>query len=137
MRHELDPPELFRHPAYKRIVTVDGPMKLVFISGQTPSDDQYRSVAPGDYRAQWLQVMKNLDLQLTAAGASWDDVVYRRIFVLDVDKYFEAVSDPTLPKYGDGRPPSTLVGVTRLSDPEFLIEIDLLAVVSQAAPDLS
>lgn len=131
MRREIDPPELFKHPAYKRIVTVDGPMKLVFIAGQTPSDENYRCVAPGDYKAQWLQVMRNLDLQLTAAGATWDDVVYRRIFVLDVGKYFEAISDPTLPVYGDGRPPSTLVGVTRLSDPEFLIEIDLLAVVSQ------
>ena len=106
-------------------------MKLVFIAGQTPSDENYRCVAPGDYKAQWLQVMKNLDLQLTAAGATWDDVVYRRIFVIDVDEYFAAVSDPELPVYGDGRPPSTLVGVTRLSDPEFLIEIDLLAVVSQ------
>jgi enamine deaminase RidA (YjgF/YER057c/UK114 family) len=38
-----------------------------------------------------------------------------------------------LPKYGDGRPPSTLIGVTRLSKPEFLVEIDLMAVVQPSA----
>src|SRR5690349_1676273 len=81
VREEIDPPELFRHPAYKRVVTVSGDMKLVFIAGQTPSDENYRCVAPGDYKAQWLKVMENLDVQLRAAGATWDDVVFRRIFV--------------------------------------------------------
>ncbi len=128
-RQEIDPPELFKHPGYKRIVTVQGDMKMVFIAGQTASDDNYRCVAPGDLRAQYLHVMKNLDIQLKAAGADWDDVVFRRIFVLDVDAFGKVVFDPTLPKYGDGRPPSTLIGVTRLSDPEFLIEVEVWAAV--------
>lgn len=129
-RHEIDPPELFNHPGYKRIVTVQGDMKMVFIAGQTASDENYKCVAPGDLRAQYLHVMKNLDIQLKAAGATWDDVVFRRIFVLDVDDWGKMIFDPTLPKYGDGRPPSTLIGVTRLSNPEFLIEIEVWAVVS-------
>jgi enamine deaminase RidA (YjgF/YER057c/UK114 family) len=53
--------------------------------------------------------------------------VLRRIFVLDVDAFRKICFDKTLPKYGDGRPPSTLIGVTRLSNPECLIEIDLMA----------
>ena len=59
-------------------------------------------------------------------------MVYRRIFVLDVDEYLRIQTDPTTPKFGDPdkQPPSTLVGVTRLSNPQFLIEIDLLAVVA-------
>lgn len=129
-RNELDPPELFQHPGYKRVVTVEGAMKLVFIAGQTPSDERYEPVAVGDYRGQYLQVMKNLDIQLKAAGATWDDVVFRRIFVLDVDAFVEMLfSNDDLPRFGDGRPPSTMVGVTRLSNPDFLIEIDLVAVV--------
>ena len=129
-REHINPEGIFKHPAYTRIVTVKGPMKIVFIAGQTPSDENYKCVAPGDYRAQYVAVMDNLQIQLDAAGASWDDVVYRRIFVLDVDEYLKVASDPATPKYGDpGRPPpSTLVGVTRLSDPEFLIEIDLTAI---------
>jgi enamine deaminase RidA (YjgF/YER057c/UK114 family) len=128
-RTELDPPELFKHPAYKRVVTVEGGMKLVFIAGQTPSDENYHPVSPGDYRGQYLQVLKNLDIQLKAAGATWDDVVYRRLFVLDVDAFLEVMLGDDVPQYGDGRPPSTLIGVTRLSNPEFLLEIDLMAVV--------
>jgi enamine deaminase RidA (YjgF/YER057c/UK114 family) len=129
-RQAIDPPGIFKHPAFTRVVTVKGPMKLVFVAGQTPSDQDYKPVAPGDYRAQLIKVMENLDVQLKAAGATWDDVVYRRIFVLDVDKYLVAARDPSIPKFGSfDRPPSTLIGVTRLSNPEFLIEIDLLAIV--------
>jgi enamine deaminase RidA (YjgF/YER057c/UK114 family) len=127
----INPPGIFKHPAFTRIVTVKGPMKLVFIAGQTPSEENYRPVAPGDYRAQYIKVMENLTLQLKAAGAGWDDVVYRRIFVRDVDEYMRVTREPGIPKYGsaDKAPPSTLIGVTRLSNPDFLIEIDLVAVV--------
>ena len=57
-RAEFDPPGLFKHPAFKRVVTVQGDMKLVFIAGQTPSDDNYDPVEPGNYKAQYIQVMK-------------------------------------------------------------------------------
>ena len=128
-RHDIDPPELFKHPGFKRVVTVQGDMKLVFIAGQTASDENYDCVAPGDYRAQYVHVMNNLDIQLKAAGATWDDVVFRRMFVRDVDEFAKIYWDKSLPTFGDGRPPSTLIGVTRLSKPEFLVEIDLMAVV--------
>ena len=130
-REHINPTSIFKHPAYTRIVTVKGPMKIIFIAGQTPSDENYQCIAPGNYRAQYIAVMDNLEIQLKAAGASWDDVVYRRVFVLDVDKYLEVSSDPETPKFGDPDrpPPSTMVGVTRLSNPDFLIEIDLTAIV--------
>jgi enamine deaminase RidA (YjgF/YER057c/UK114 family) len=132
-RVELDPPELFKHPAFKRVVTVQGGMKLIFIAGQTPSNENYECVAPGDYRGQYIQVMENLDIAMRAAGATWDDVVYRRMFVRDVDDFLKIFYDDDLPRYGDGRPPSTLIGVTRLSNPSFLIEIDLMAVVEASS----
>ncbi|WP_158881500.1 RidA family protein [Amycolatopsis anabasis] len=132
-REEIDPPELYRHPMFKRVVTVQGDLKLVFVAGQTPTDENYECVAPGDYKGQYRQVMDNLDVQLCAAGATWDDVVFRRMFVRDVDEFFKIFADGDLPAYGDGRPPSTLIGVTRLSKPEFLIEVDLMAVTAPAA----
>ncbi|WP_394839511.1 RidA family protein [Pendulispora rubella] len=132
-REDFDVPGIYAHPGFKRVVTVQGDVKFVFIAGQTPSDENYKCVAAGDYRGQYLQVMNNLDIQLKAAGATWDDVVFRRTFVRDVDEFLKVFHDPELPKYGDGRPPSTLIGVTRLSQPGFLIEIDLMAVVDPAA----
>ena len=128
----IHPPELFKHPAYSRVITVTGPSKLVFIAGQTASDENYRPVAVGDMRGQYLRVMEALTIQLTAAGATWDDVVFRRLYVLDMDAFIKVQTDPamTFPWHPDRPPPSTLIGVTRLSHPDFLIEIDLLAVAN-------
>ena len=103
------------------------------MAGQTAADEDYKCVAPGDYRAQYLKVMENLEIQLKAVGASWDEVVYKRVFVLDVDEFVRVIREPDTPQFGNPEkpPPSTLVGVTRLSDPAFLIEIDLLAITKE------
>jgi enamine deaminase RidA (YjgF/YER057c/UK114 family) len=131
-KKHINPPELFVHPSYTRVITVSSPSKLIFIAGQTPSDEKYRPVEIGNMRGQYLRVMEALTIQLSAAGATWDDVVYRRIFVLDMDAFINVQTDPamTYPWHPDRPPPSTLVGVTRLSHPDFLIEIDLMAVTS-------
>ena len=46
-REDINPAGIYRHPAFTRVVTVKGPMKIVFIAGQTPSDENYQCVAPG------------------------------------------------------------------------------------------
>jgi enamine deaminase RidA (YjgF/YER057c/UK114 family) len=127
----LNPPGLYKHPAFTRIVTVTGPCKMIFIAGQTPSDANYQAVSPGDYRAQYLTVMEALTVQLKTAGAGWDDVVYRRMYVLDMDQMMKVWTDPTIdvPGHRVSTTASTLVGVTRLTNPAFLLEVDLLAIV--------
>lgn len=129
-RAHINPPELFRHPAYTRVISVAAPGRMVFIAGQTPSDADYQPVAVGDLRGQYLHVMEALSLQLAAAGATWADVVFRRIYVLDMDGFLEMQRDPSLPQPwpNDLPPPSTLIGVTRLSHADFGLEIDLMAV---------
>ncbi|HVA11915.1 MAG TPA: RidA family protein [Stellaceae bacterium] len=131
-REFINPPELYKHPSYSRIVTVKGPCKLIFIAGQTPSDDNYQPVAKGDYKAQYERVIEGLTIQLKAAGATWDDVVVRRVFTLDVDALQKVLRDPTTkrPESSDHPPTSTMIGVTRLSHPDFLIEIDLMAMTN-------
>ena len=130
----INPKGIYEHPNFTRIVTVKGPMKLILIAGQTPSDEEYKCVAPGDYRAQYVKVMENLEIQLDAAGATWDDVVYKRVYVLDVEAYKRETRGPDAPVFGNPDkppPPSTLIGVTELADPEFLVEIDLVAVTEE------
>jgi enamine deaminase RidA (YjgF/YER057c/UK114 family) len=126
----INPPEVYAHPAFSRVITVKGPCKFIFIAGQTPTDDNYEAVGVGDYRAQYERVIEALTAQLTAAGATWDDVVVRRVFTLDVDKLRAATSDPATRRPKVTGPPSTstMIGVTRLSHPDFLIEMDLIAV---------
>jgi enamine deaminase RidA (YjgF/YER057c/UK114 family) len=133
-KEHINPAGMYKHPAFTRVVSVEGPMKLLFVAGQTPADENYNCVAPGDMRAQYTKVMESLELQLKAVGATWDDVVYRRIFTLDVDEYLRAQNDPQGRRYWgpDKLPGSTLIGVTRLSNPEFLVEVDLVAVVPAA-----
>ena len=46
-----NPKGVFRHPGFTRVVTVEGPMRFIFIAGQTPSDENYKCVAPGDLKA--------------------------------------------------------------------------------------
>ena len=126
-----NPKGVYRHPGFTRVVTVEGPTRFIFVAGQTPADENYKCVAPGDLKAQYLAVMRNLEIQLKDAGAGWGDVIYRRTFVLDMDEYLRIRKDPSLPNYwnADNMPGSTSVQVSRLSDPQFLIEIDLLAAV--------
>jgi enamine deaminase RidA (YjgF/YER057c/UK114 family) len=130
-KERINPPGVFKHPNFTRVITVKGGGKMIFIAGQTPSDMEYKCVAPGDFRGQFISVMDSLQKALAAAGATFDDVVHRRTYVLDMDKYLAAMRGPDIPRYWnpDKQPASTTVQVSRLSDPCFLIEIDLLAVV--------
>ena len=131
-RDLINPPGVFDHPAYTGVVTVTDPRKFHFIAGRTPADPEtYEVVHKGDFAGQYRWVMKQLDIELKAVGATWEDVVYRRIFTLDVDAFLACqVDDEEISSYWeDGKvPPGTLIGVTRLSNPDFLIEIDLLAI---------
>jgi enamine deaminase RidA (YjgF/YER057c/UK114 family) len=124
----INPPGVFHHPAFEGVASVTHPERILFFSGRTSSDLDYNCVGPGDYAVQYRTVMKNLDIEMKAVGARWEDVLYRRIFVLDVDKFLEVAMDPEATSYmpKGAHAPSTMVGVTRLSNPDFVIEIDLV-----------
>jgi enamine deaminase RidA (YjgF/YER057c/UK114 family) len=127
----INPPGLYKHPAYTRVITSRGGT-IIFLAGTTPSDMSYQCVHPGDYKAQYIAVMDGIKTGLEAAGATLDNVVHRRAFVLDMDKYLAVTRDPEMAaRYWnrDKLPASTLIQVSRLSDPCFLIEIEIVAVV--------
>ena len=65
-RRHINPSGIHKHPAFTRVITVKGPAKMVFVAGQTPSDEAYRPVAVGDYRGQYLKVLESLTAQLEA-----------------------------------------------------------------------
>jgi enamine deaminase RidA (YjgF/YER057c/UK114 family) len=130
-RTRINPPGLYTHPAFNRVVTVEGPSRFVFVAGVVAADENFECVAPGDHDRQYRHILWQLDALLAAAGATWEDVVHRRIFTVDPDEFVRIDSDPStrVPWSPGSAPPSTMVGVTRLSSPDFVIEIDLLAVV--------
>ena len=120
---------LFRSPTYSHVVTVTGPGKMIYIAGQLARDEKGNIVGPGDMRAQLEQTFRNLDACLQAAGATWADVVKTNTYVTDFDE-FQKCSDVRMRYFGVATPTSTTVGVTRLAGPDFMIEIEAVAVVN-------
>ena len=116
-------------PAYTHVVTVSGTGRMIFVAGQLARDADGNCVGKGDMRAQMEQTFKNLDQCLKAAGATWADVVKTNTFVTDFDE-FQKCGDVRMRYFGLGTPTSTTVGVTRLAGPDFMVEIEAVAVVN-------
>ncbi len=101
---------------------------LLFVSGCVSVDAEGNLVGVGDVVAQARQVFANIGLALAAAGASFADVVKVTTFLTDIDD--RARINPVRQEvFGDARPASTLVEVSALVLPEFLIEVEAVAVI--------
>ena len=112
---------------YAPVVTVV-PGKLVFLSGILSRNEKAEIVGKGDMRAQIRQVFSNVTVALKAAGTTWADVVKRQTFTTDIDAYFENI-DARMEFCGDDLSTSTAVEVRRLSHPDFLVEVEVMAVI--------
>ena len=80
--------------------------------------------------AQIRQVFENIKVALAAAGATMADVVKRQTFTTDIDAYFENI-EARMVHGGDHLSTSTTVEVRRLSHPDFLIEVEVMAVLPE------
>jgi 2-iminobutanoate/2-iminopropanoate deaminase len=102
--------------------------RTIYVSGMTARDKNGQTVGVGDMRAQVTQVLENLKSVLAAAGATLSDVVKITIFTCDI-KATQQTSDIRRTYFSKPYPGSTLVEVSRLADPNFLVEIEAVAVV--------
>jgi 2-iminobutanoate/2-iminopropanoate deaminase len=115
------------HVLYSPVVTVVAG-KLVFVSGLLARNRAGEIVGKGDMGAQIRQVGENLTTALAAAGATLADLVRTQTFTTDIDEFFRHV-DVRMQYFGAGLPTSTTVEVRRLSLPDFLVEVEAIAVV--------
>ena len=99
----------------------------MFVSGILSRNGKGEIVGKGDMAAQIRQVFENIKTALAAAGATMADVVKRQTFTTDIDAYFENI-DARMEHGGDNLSTSTTVEVRRLSHPDFLIEVEVMAV---------
>ncbi|MCP5025252.1 MAG: RidA family protein [Actinomycetia bacterium] len=129
LRH-IRPGGLANNPAYTHVVAARG-AETVFVSGQVALDADGQLVGAGDLGAQTTQVMRNLETALAAAGATFADVTKITTFVVDYQPGHRAVIAEARGQFlpSANPPASTLVGVTALATPDFLIEIEATAVV--------
>lgn len=101
---------------------------LLFLAGQVGQDDKGDLIGPGDMAAQTRQALKNITALLAAAGATWDNVVKLNNFVTDMSQ-LGAVTQVRKEFIKQPYPVSTIVEVKSLARPEFLIEIEAIAVL--------
>ena len=125
------PEGLLPNPAFSHVVVASG-TRTIYTAGQVPIDERGALVGAGDLAAQTSQAMRNVGLALSAAGASYADIVKITTYVVNYKpEHRIIVGDARAPFFANGTPPaSTLVGVAALALPEWLVEIEAIAVAA-------
>jgi 2-iminobutanoate/2-iminopropanoate deaminase len=116
------------HPAYNHVVTVSGTGEMIFMAGQLARDAEGKCVGKGDMRAQIQQVGENIKTCLEAAGATLADIVKTNTYVTDYEE-FAKHGDMRRRYFGPATPTSTTVQISRLADPDAMVEIEAIAAV--------
>ena len=128
----LNPEGLHKNPAYSQAVVTSGSVKTVYVGGQNAVDASGEVVGAGDIKLQAEQIFENLQTALAAGGARLDDVVKWNIYVVQ--------GQPPQPAFevfqrvwGERPNPPliTLLFVAGLAHPDYLMEIDAVAVVAE------
>lgn len=123
---------VFDPPAYCQGVKVTGPATTLYISGQVSQDQRGRIVGKGDFAAQARQVMKNLEAMVKAGGGALADVVKLTFYLTDV-RYRQDLVPIREEFFGPKLPASTLITTPALAHPDYLLEVEAIAVVPEGS----
>jgi enamine deaminase RidA (YjgF/YER057c/UK114 family) len=117
-------------PAYSQVV-VSTPGKIIFVAGQVGTDKDGKIVSH-DLQAQAKQAFENIKTALAAAGATFDDVVRLNWYVKQYQPEMRTILRDVRTQYTSKEhpPASTLIGVTSLAAEDFLVEVEVIAIVA-------
>jgi enamine deaminase RidA (YjgF/YER057c/UK114 family) len=115
--------------AYSQVVEVNGPHRIVFIAGQTGVDASGK--AAQGFRAQAMQVFENIKTALNAVGGDFEHVVRITTYLTDIEQNADAYREVCASFFANKAtlPASTLLQITRLANPSYLIEVEAMAIL--------
>jgi enamine deaminase RidA (YjgF/YER057c/UK114 family) len=125
---KLCAPGVYDPPGYSQLIKVSGARSLLFLAGQVPYATGGSVAYPGDFLAQARNVFGAVKAHVEAAGGTLNDVVKITTYVTDI-RYrmdFRTVRDEF---FGQRGPASTFVQVASLSHPDYMIEVEAIAVI--------
>lgn len=122
--------EALRKPigTFSQATVVEAKGRLVFISGMTARKPDGSIAGIGDITAQTKQVCENIKAAVESAGGTLDHVCRVDVYVRNME-HFQAIHAVRRQYFKPPLPASTMVEVTKLAFPEYLIEINAIAVI--------
>jgi enamine deaminase RidA (YjgF/YER057c/UK114 family) len=128
-----NPPGLSKPPTYSHVVEVSGPHRTIYLAGQTGVDATGK-VAEG-FHAQAVQVMENIKTALASVGGGFEHIVKLTSYLTNIEANgveFREVRGSYFPNKA-ALPASTLVQVSRLANPAYLVEVEAIAILPPKA----
>jgi reactive intermediate/imine deaminase len=114
---------------FSQATVIEARGRLVFISGMTARRPDGTIAGIGDIEAQTRQVCENIKAAVEAAGGTMDDICRVDVFVRNIEQ-FDQIHKVRREYFTAPAPASTMVEVTKLASPDYLIEINAIAVLS-------
>ena len=112
---------------YTQVIKASGTQ--VHVAGLVPWTVGNELVGKDDVAAQVGQILANVENSLAAAGAAKSDVVRINVYTVDVARYIAEGAPVLIEFFGDTKPVSTTVEVSKLVHPDWLVEIEVTAVI--------
>lgn len=115
-------------PGYSQAIKVTGAQTLVFLAGQVSYDKDGTVLHRGDFKAQAREVFRAIKAHVEAAGGRLDNIVKINTYVTDV-RYRADLVPVREEFFGKKSPASTLVQVSALAHPDWMIEVEAIAAI--------
>lgn len=126
----FNPEGLPKPRGYTQAVSISGPHKTVYVGGQDAVNERGEVVGKGNLKMQTTQVLSNIERALEAAGAKLENVVKLNVYVVAGQNPVEGFAAFQERWGGKPNPPViTVLFVVGLGNPEWLVEVDAVAVL--------